>query len=95
MKPAFSNWDLTSKLNFIQAGLHPGWITAAGPDPASAYAHEYSQLVYALGWDLRDLEPSSRFGIASLFPKSLVGSESFLLLSTKKKKQRKDRIIES
>lgn len=77
-----------SKLNFIQAGLHPSWITVAGPGPANAYAHEYSLLVYALGWDLRDLEQSSRFAIASLFPKSLICSVSQLLLFTKKKKQR-------
>lgn len=77
-----------SKLNFNQAGLHPSWITVAGPDPANAYAHEYSLLVYALGWDLRDLEPSSRFAIASLFPKSLICSVSQFLLFTKKKKQR-------
>lgn len=89
MKPAFFNWDLMSKLNFIRAGLHPSWITVAGPDPANAYAHEYSRLVYALGWDLTDLEPSSRFAIASLFPRSLICSESqFLLLLKKKKKQR-------
>lgn len=38
-----------SKLNYIQAGLHPSWIAVAGPDPANAYVHEYSHLVYALG----------------------------------------------
>lgn len=38
-----------SKLNYIQAGLHPSWIAVAGPDHANAYVHEYSHLVYALG----------------------------------------------
>lgn len=36
-----------SKLNYIQAGLHPSWIAVGGPDPANAYAHEYSPLVCA------------------------------------------------
>lgn len=86
MKPAFFNWDLMSKLNFIQAGLHPSWITAAGPDPANAFSHEYSRLVYALGWDLRDLEHSSRCAVASRFPESLICSASQFLLFTKKGK---------
>lgn len=77
-----------SKLNFIQAGLHPSWITVAGPDPANAYAHEYSHFVYSLGWDLRDLEPSSRFPIPSLFHRSLICSESQFPSFTKKKKKR-------
>lgn len=38
-----------SKLNYIQAGLHPSWIAVAGPDSADAYTHEYSLLVCALG----------------------------------------------
>lgn len=68
MKPAFFNGDLMSKLNYIQAGLHPSWIAVAGSDPANACEHEYPPLVYALGWDLRDLEPCSRSSITSLSP---------------------------
>lgn len=49
MKPAFFNGDLMSKLNYIQAGLHPSWIEVAGPGPANAYAYEYPPLVYTLG----------------------------------------------
>lgn len=89
MKPAFFNWDLMSELNFIHAGLHPSWITVAGSDPANAYAHVYSCLVCALGWDLRDLEPGSRFGIASLIPMSLISSESQFLLFTKQTNKHK------
>lgn len=55
-------WDLLSKLNFIQAGLHPSRITVAVPHPTNA--HEYSR------WVLGDLEPSSRFAVPSC-PSSL------------------------
>lgn len=71
------------KLNFIQAGLRPSWITVAGPDPASACAHEYSCLVFTLGWDMGDLEPSSRFAINPHLPQSLIWSDSLFLFTLK------------
>lgn len=80
-----------SKLSFIPAGLHPSWVTVADPDPAPAYAHEYFCLVYALGWGLGDLEPCSRFAIASLsyVPYLGVNLSFYYLLKTNKQEQQK------
>lgn len=76
-------WDLLSKLNFIQAGLHPSRITVAVPHPTNA--HEYSR------WVLGDLEPSSRFAVPSLLPKLLICFESQFVLFTLKTQEQKNK----
>lgn len=76
-------WDLLSKLNFIQAGLHPSQITVAVPHPTNA--HEYSR------WVLGDLEPSSRFAVPSLLPKLLICFESQFVLFTLKTQEQKNK----